>query len=191
MKKLLLALAVLAGLVLSGMAQNKNEVFAKSAVTIAVEQALQDFVINRDYHSKPMQTLEFILTKSDKSTWQAISDSCVEDVINVSVTHIQDASFVEFLVDLGMPEKEINRYSRFAEAKMDKFNETLKKLSSPNAWEYDDSFSVTQYEACELILEVFDKAKESLRYERMEQINDAIEKTLQDNTEKKIKQYEQ
>ena len=189
MKKILLVLTVLAGFTLQGMAQN-NKVHFRSVIDTALETALTDYVQNRNLNSATMAAIPLFLKGSDDTAWKSIDDSTIKQIVNTSINQIRDTSFIEFLINQDMPEREFERYINFAQERMDEFDRILKKLSSDDVEAYE-GFSIQEYETCEAILELFKQVKEEKMYERMPEINDNIEKILRSNLETKMQQYEQ
>ncbi len=145
MKKLLLALAVLVGSVLPSIAQDDTE----NGINLAVEKASKDFILRNDPVSENMVFLRDLLNDEmfTESDWEAINDSTIETVLKRSVGNY-DTSFVEFLIDNGMPLSEYGRYIKFArEMWQEKKKEKSRELGA-----YPDYFFMETYRTAEAML---------------------------------------
>lgn len=132
MKKLLLALVLLAGSVLPTMAQNNTE----NAISLSVKEGITNFMVYRNFDSEDMVALKTVLDNAKEGDWSTISDSVVKAVISLSMTHMRDTSFINFLIDNGMPISEYNRYIKFTSEKIEESNDFVEHLVSDFAQYY-------------------------------------------------------
>lgn len=149
MKKLLLALVLLAGSILPSMAQNygdrnksKDSLLETNAISLAVERGARDFLVYKSFESDTMQTLNLLLKNAKEDDWKAIDDDTIQTVINLSVTHMHDISFVKFLIDNGMPLSEYNRYIKSTKIRMQEANDIMGMLTSDFAYYYGEDLKI-------------------------------------------------
>ena len=165
MKKLLLALTILAGSVLPGMAQD----YSKNAMSLAVERASWDYLLMDNTVSDRVLFLKSLLNDENiiESDWKVVGDSTIETVLKRSL-EVNNISFIEFLIDNGMPLSEYGRYIKFArEMWQEKQKEWSRELH-----DYPDHFFMEKYRTTEAMLSLL--------------LTKAVMKTSQDfNTESK------
>ncbi len=154
MKKLLLALAVLVGLALPGMAQNNTE----NTISLAVKEGITNFMVYRDFESEDMIALKTVLDNANEGDWGTISDSVVKTVINLSMTYMRDTSFINFLIDNGMPIREYNRYIKFTREKIKESNDFGEPLVSDFAQYYMEDIKAGKAILSLFISKVVEKA---------------------------------
>ena len=183
MKKLLLVLIVLAGLVLPGMAQNFAEdnnpvqTTENDSIDEIVKSALLNFAVYKKYDTEPMNELKKSL--KNKDAWASISNPTVQTVVNFTVTHTHDISFIDFLLIKGMPSSEYDRYIKCTEARIEEINNLLKMADSlvgegkmPNYFEED-------YQTAQDILTLFAEAKEEAMRKQAEIVDHNVRIWLQ------------
>ena len=134
-------------------------------LTKAIIKTSQDF--SDGHETKSMTILKNILKDIDESDWALIDKT---SVVNTNVP------FIKFLINLGMPESEIEEYHIAAKNEMDR---------------YESSGNVYSYERCRDVFEFFEEMKEEEMQKQASEIYNNIEKTLRKISEEKMRQYEQ
>ncbi|MBO4707246.1 MAG: hypothetical protein J5594_01640 [Elusimicrobiaceae bacterium] len=137
----------------------------------------------RFYNSLDFKKFEFLLNK--RNIWGKISDSAIELFISwICIDDLKDTSFIEFLINSGMPESEYDRYIK----KTKEIMADLEYTTTPYVKSYEKILEQNRkYEIAKQILALFEKAKIA----KYQKVNENIGQILSGITEEKMQQWEQ
>lgn len=149
--------------------KSKDILVATLAFILDAEYDAENF-----YNTSNFENFKLVVNKNKEDIWSLISEDSIYNIIyEISMERLKNTSFIEFLLDSGLPQNEYGRY-------IDKTKYIIfsKYEDAPYVNSYEEILEQNRkYEVAKQILTLFEQAKAA----NVQKTNDEVTKTVNDS----------
>lgn len=157
----------------------EDKIGSQNVISHAADMVASGLSYYKNLNALPIMKLKLLLNEGGEKIWQAIHGDTISHIIHADIAH-DNINLVQFLIDQDMP---LSEYDRYINATRDEMDECLTQIS---LYEGDDSrvaYYQNSYEAGQKILNLLEQTKAAKVQEEYDQINNDVEKTLNEDLE--------